>query len=148
MHALPHRCPSLTLQWHVKKLPEGLFASEILDSLSLSVRQNTVKFWKVSGIHRSCARCTNTGQPKELTLVDTVMEEGWKGGTNDIKNHFDLIPYTRPFAKALGRDIENDDAVHLAVTATAFSAEEHIEGDDLVNELPEIRRTSCCLVLF
>jgi hypothetical protein len=30
-----------------------LFASEILDSLSLSVRQNTVKFWNVSGIHHS-----------------------------------------------------------------------------------------------
>lgn len=30
-----------------------LFASEILKSLSLSVRQNTVKFWMVSGIHYS-----------------------------------------------------------------------------------------------
>jgi len=32
---------------------QKLFASEILDSLSLSARQNTVKFWKVSGIHHS-----------------------------------------------------------------------------------------------
>jgi hypothetical protein len=125
-----------------------LFANEILDSLSRSVRQNTVKFWKVGGIHYSCAGCTNKGQPKELTLVDTVMEEGWKEEINDIKDLFNLLPYTRSFAKVLGRDIENDDAVHLAVTATAFSAEEHIEGDDLANELPEIRRTSYRLLLF
>jgi hypothetical protein len=32
---------------------QRLFASEILNSLSLSVPQNTVKFWKVSGIHHS-----------------------------------------------------------------------------------------------
>ena len=125
-----------------------LFTTEILDSISHSVRRNTVKFWKVSGTHHSCAGCTNAGQPKELTLVDTVMEEGWKERINDIKDHFDLLPLTRSFAKVLGRDIENDNAIHLAVTATAFSAEEHIEGDDLANELPEIRRTSCRLVLF
>lgn len=94
------------------------------------------------------ARHTKTVQPKELTLVDTVMEKGWKEGINDIEDHFDLLPYTRSFAKALGRALENDEAVHLTVTATVFSAEEHIEGDDLANELPEIRRTSCRLVSF
>jgi hypothetical protein len=94
------------------------------------------------------ARRTNAVQPKELTLVDTVMEEGWKESINDVKDHFDLLPYTRSFAKALARDIDNDEAVHLAVTATAFPVEEHIEGDDLANELPEIRRTSCHLVSF
>jgi hypothetical protein len=30
-----------------------LFASEILDSLSLSVPRNSVKFWEVSGLHHS-----------------------------------------------------------------------------------------------
>ena len=30
---------------------QKLFASEILESLSLSVRRNTIKFWKVSGTY-------------------------------------------------------------------------------------------------
>ena len=36
----------------------------------------------------------------------------------------------------------------LAVTATASQVEEHSEGDDLANELSEIRRTLCYLVSF
>jgi hypothetical protein len=94
------------------------------------------------------ARRTKTVQPKELTLIDTVAQKGWKGGVNEIEDVFNVLPYPRSFAKALERDTDNDDAVHLAVTATAFSVEEHIEGDDLANELPEIRRTSCRLVSF
>jgi len=73
--------------------------------------------------------------------MDTVIEEGWKESINDVKDHFDLLLYPRSFAKTLERDIDNDEAVHLAVTATASSVKEHSEEDDLANELPEIRRT-------
>lgn len=37
----------------MSKKCQKLFASEILNSLSPSVLQNTVKFWKVCGIHHS-----------------------------------------------------------------------------------------------
>jgi hypothetical protein len=87
-------------------------------------------------------------QPKELTLINTVIQKGWIEGVNDIQDVFDVLPLTRSFAKALERDINNDEAVHLAVTATTSSVKEHNEGDDLANELPEIRRTLCCLVSF
>jgi len=87
-------------------------------------------------------------QPKELTLMDTVVEEGWKESINNVKDHFNLLIYPRSFAEVLGTDIGNNDVVHLAVTATAFPAEQHIEGDNLVNEFPEMRRTSCRLVSF
>jgi hypothetical protein len=56
------------------------------------------------------------------------MEEGWKEGINDVKDYFDLLPYTRSFAKVLEIDMDNDDAVHLAVTATASPVEEHSRG--------------------
>ena len=48
----PIEVPSSLFNDKSKKC-QKLFASEILNSLSLSVRQNTVKFWKVSGVHRS-----------------------------------------------------------------------------------------------
>jgi hypothetical protein len=51
------------------------------------------------------------------------MEERWKEGINNVKDHFNLLPYTRSFSKALERDIDNDEAVHLAVTATDFLVE-------------------------
>jgi hypothetical protein len=46
------------------------------------------------------------------------------------------------------RDIDNGEVVHLATSATAFSIEEHIEGDDLANKLRKIRRRSCRPVSF
>jgi hypothetical protein len=87
-------------------------------------------------------------QPKGLISIDTVVQKGWIEGVNDIEDVFGVLPLTRSFAKALERDIDNDEAVHLAVTATASQVEEHSEGDDLANELPEIRRTLClpCIV--
>lgn len=74
-------------------------------------------------------------QPKKLILIDTVIQKGWIEGANDIKNVFDILPLPRSFAKALERDIDNDEAVHLAVTATASLVKEYSEGDDLANEL-------------
>ena len=74
------------------------------------------------------------------------MGKGWKEVINDIKDCFDLLSIYAFVRQMLERDIDNDDAVHLAVTATAFPVEEHIEGDDLANELPEIRRASCRIV--
>ena len=87
-------------------------------------------------------------QPKELTIVDTVTQKGWKERVNDIKDIFDILPYPRSFGKALERHIDNDDAVHLAVTATVSAVKEHSGRDDLANEIPEIRRTLRCLVSF
>jgi hypothetical protein len=94
------------------------------------------------------ARRTNMVQPKGLISIDTVVQKGWIDGVNDIEDVFGVLPLTRSFAKALERDIDNDEAVHVAVTSTASRVEEHNEGDDLANELPEIRRTLClpCIV--
>ena len=87
-------------------------------------------------------------QPKELTLVDTVMQKGWKEGVNDIEDIFDILLYPRSFAKALARHIDNEDAVHLAVTATVSTVKEHSERGGLASEIPEIRRTFRCLLSF
>jgi len=86
-------------------------------------------------------------QPKELTQLKTVARAGWKESVNDIEDCFDLILYPQSFATEL-KGIDNNNIIHLVVTATASPVEEHSEGDDLANELPEIRRTLCCLVSF
>ena len=65
---------------------------------------------------------------------------------NDIKDHFNRILYPHSFATEL-EDIDNNDIIHLVIIATCFVVEKHSE-DDLANELPEIRRTLCCLVSF
>ena len=89
-------------------------------------------------------------QPKEPTLIDTVIQRGWIEGVDDIEDVFDVFPLTRSFAKGLERDIDNDEAVHLTVTATVSPVKEDSdqEGDDLAKELPEIQRTLCYLVSF
>ena len=63
-----------------------------------------------------------------------------------MKDPFSPLSCTPSFTKVLGRDIDNEETLHLAVTATGSPVEEHSEGDDLANELPEIRRTLCYLV--
>jgi len=66
---------------------------------------------------------------------------------NDIKDHFNRILYPQSFATEL-EDIDNNDIIHLVITATCFVVEKHSEEDVLANELPEIRRALCCLVSF
>ena len=73
------------------------------------------------------------------------MQKRCKEGVNDIETFSIFFPYPRSFVE---RDIENADAVQLAVTATVSEVEEHSEKDGLTNDIPEIRRTLLCLVLF
>jgi hypothetical protein len=67
-------------------------------------------------------------QPKELTLIDTVVQKGWIEGVNDIENVFDVLPLPCSFAKGLERDIDNNEVVHLAVTAAASSVKSIVRG--------------------
>jgi hypothetical protein len=90
---------------------QKLFVSEILDFLSLSVRQKTIKFWRVSGNRSSFQDNTNTSQPKQPTQLNTVAQARWKESMNDIKDHFNRILYSQSFATEL-EDIDNNDIIH------------------------------------
>ncbi|KAF8965900.1 hypothetical protein BDZ97DRAFT_1729574 [Flammula alnicola] len=99
---------------------QSLFAAEILKKFSFQALENTVKFWK----------------PKETLLVDIVCEPGWTESIKEFHDSLKRIPLCRPLATALKEEIDNEDAVHLVVTAKGT----YRRPGAVEIELPEVQR--------
>ena len=88
MYALPLRCSSRTLQWQTAG---SFFLAKFWIVSHFPFAKILLSFGKWVAFITPGARRTETVH-KELTLLDTFVRKGWKGGVNNIKDHFGLLP--------------------------------------------------------
>ena len=141
-HALLHRGPSLTLQWHLKHA-RGYLLVKFWIPFHFPFAKILLSFGMWAAFTTPGARRTNTVQPKELAQPKTVTRAGWKESVNDVEDCFYFNTHSRSLPSWRG--------LITTILSTwwwlrQLRRSKSIVRDDLANELPEIRRTLCYLV--